>query len=82
VLDVGCETAVPLDFLPTIHLVGLISRAKPLAANENLDEAIVAAIQTDPLNAYNRIVCWTCSSTWRVPVPQLRTWGALSRAGY
>lgn len=48
-VDVGCGTALPLDFPPTVHLVGLDISREALAANENPDEAIVADIETDPL---------------------------------
>jgi SAM-dependent methyltransferase len=60
VLDVGCGTRLPVDLPPSAHLVGLDVSREALAANENIDEAIVADIESDPLReaAYDAVICW------------------------
>jgi SAM-dependent methyltransferase len=60
VLDVGCGTSLPVALPPSVHLVGLDVSSEALAANENINEAIVANIETDPLReeAYDAVICW------------------------
>jgi SAM-dependent methyltransferase len=60
VLDVGCGTQLPVDLPPSVHLVGLDVSREALEANENIDEAIVADIESDRLReaAYDAVICW------------------------
>jgi SAM-dependent methyltransferase len=61
VLDAGCGYVLPVDLPPTVHLVGLDASAEALAKNRNIDEAMVADLQTVrlPSESYDAVLCWT-----------------------
>ena len=60
VLDAGCGFSLPLDFPPTVELVGLDASAEALAKNENVDEAVVGDIETHEFDAsFDAVLFWT-----------------------
>ena len=83
VLDAGCGFSLPLDFPPTVELVGLDASAEALAKNENIDEAIVGDIETHEFDAgsFDAVLCWTVLEHLERPELALRKFSRTLRPG-
>jgi SAM-dependent methyltransferase len=83
VLDAGCGFELPLDFPPSVELVGLDSSAEAMAKNENLDDAIVGDLETVQLDeeSFDAVLCWTVLEHLERPEIALRNLARTLRPG-
>jgi SAM-dependent methyltransferase len=83
VLDAGCGFELPLDFPPSVELVGLDSSAEAMAKNENLDDAIVGDLETVELDekSFDAVLCWTVLEHLERPELALRNLAHALRPG-
>jgi SAM-dependent methyltransferase len=83
VLDAGCGFELPLDFPPSVELVGLDSSAEAMAKNENIDDAIVGDLETVELEekSFDAVLCWTVLEHLERPDLALRNLARALRPG-
>jgi SAM-dependent methyltransferase len=84
VLDAGCGYELPLDFPPSVELVGLDESAEAMAKNENIDAAIIGDLETAKLEegSFDAVLCWTVLEHLERPQEALRNLvGALRPGG-
>lgn len=83
VLDAGCGYELPLDLESNVHLVGIDASAEALAKNENVDDAIVGAIETYDLGEgiYDAVICWTVLEHLERPQDALQNFVRALRSG-
>jgi SAM-dependent methyltransferase len=74
VLDAGCGYELPLDFPPSVELVGLDESAEAMAKNENIDAAIIGDLETARLDegSFDAVLCWTVLEHLERPQEALR----------
>lgn len=83
VLDAGCGEAICLPLPRGIHVVGVDRSAAALQRNENLDEAILGDLETDPLPtaAFDVVICWNVLEHLARPERALENLSQALRAG-
>jgi 2-polyprenyl-3-methyl-5-hydroxy-6-metoxy-1,4-benzoquinol methylase len=81
VLDAGCGERSRIDFGERAHVTGIDVSGKSLAQNPNLDERVVADLQTFDIadETFDVIVCWDVLEHLRSPETVLQSFSRATR---